>query len=514
MERKWWTLITVNVATFMLLLDITIVNVALPSIRADLNSSFTDLQWVVDAYSLSLAAFVLTAGSLADRLGRRRIFAIGLAVFTVASLLCALSPTATALNLARGLQGVGGAVMFAVSLSLIAQEFHGKDLGMAMGTYGATIGGAVAIGPLVGGLLTDSIGWQAIFYLNLPIGIAAIFLTLTRIRESRDPAASRPDWPGLVAFSSSLFLLVFALLRGNDEGWGSPLIVGLLAGAGVLMAAFVVVEQRVKHPMLELPLFRKGAFTGTQIGAFAISGSMFALFLYLTLYMQNILGLEPLEAGVRFLPITIASFFAAAASGALISRFPVNRVMGVGLVLVGAGLILMAGIDEGDDWTTLLAGFIVGGVGIGTVNPAMAAAAVGVVPPERSGMASGINDTFRQVGIATGIAGLGALFQARVETKAVDALGGAGLPSGRAHAIAEQFASGNAETVLRSLPADQAVVVGRAANTAFIGGLNEILVIGAILAAAGGILALVLLRGFDLADHPVAAELAPEPTAA
>src|SRR5918996_4406528 len=257
MERKWWTLLVVCVATFMLLLDITVVNTALPDIQDDLDASFTDLQWVIDAYTLTLAAFTLSAGSLGDRIGRRRVFAWGLAIFTLSSLACALAPTADALNIARAFQGVGGAVMFALSLALIAQEFQGREMGTATGIYGATIGGAVAIGPLVGGAMTDSLGWESIFCLNVPIGLAAIAVTYLRLRETRDPNASRIDWAGLVTFSSSLFLLVLGLLRGNNEGWGSPLIVALLAGAAVLMAGFLFIETRVKEPMLPLHLFKK-----------------------------------------------------------------------------------------------------------------------------------------------------------------------------------------------------------------------------------------------------------------
>ena len=246
MARKWWTLIAVSVATFMLLLDITVVNVALPSIRDDLGASFSDLQWVVDAYALTLAALVLTAGSLADRLGRRRLFAWGLGIFSAASLLCALAPDPTFLNVARALQGIGGAVMFAVSLALMAQEFPaGRERGTAMGIYGATIGVAVAIGPLVGGALTDALGWQSIFYLNVPIGLAAIGVTYCKLRESRDPNATRVDWAGVATFSAALFLLVLALVRGNDEGWGSTLIVSLFAGSAALLAAFLAIERRV-----------------------------------------------------------------------------------------------------------------------------------------------------------------------------------------------------------------------------------------------------------------------------
>src|SRR5919108_2016755 len=249
MERKWWTLLAVSVATFMLLLDITVVNVALPSIREDLGASFTDLQWVVDAYALTLAALVLTAGSLADRLGRRRLFAAGLAIFSVASLLCALAPDPTFLNVARAVQGVGGAVMFAVSLALIAQEFTaGRERGMAMGMYGATIGVAVAIGPLVGGALTDSLGWESIFYLNVPIGLAAIAITSLRVRETRDPNATRVDWAGVATFSGALFLLVLALVRGNDEGWSSTPIVSLFSAAAALLVAFVAVPRPAPAP--------------------------------------------------------------------------------------------------------------------------------------------------------------------------------------------------------------------------------------------------------------------------
>src|SRR5215218_1549343 len=345
MARRWWTLVAASVATFMLLLDITVVNVALPSIRRDLGGSFTDLQWVVDAYALTLAALVLTAGSLADRLGRRRVFAAGLTIFSLASLLCALAPDPTFLNLARALQGIGGAAMFAVSLALIAQEFTaGRDRGTAMGIYGASIGVAVATGPLAGGALTDSLGWESVFYLNVPVGVAAIALTYTKLRESRDPNATSVDWGGVATFSAALFLLVLALVRGNDEGWGSTLIVSLFAGAAVLMLAFFVIESRVREPMLPLGLFKRPSFTGVQLAAFAISGSMFALFLYITLYLQNYLGLTPFQAGLRYLPITIASFVAAPIAGALLSRVPARFLMSGALALAGMGLFMMSGI--------------------------------------------------------------------------------------------------------------------------------------------------------------------------
>src|SRR3954454_22629339 len=277
-DRRWWTLGAVCVATFMLLIDITIVNVALPAIAKDLGSSFTDLQWVVDAYALSLAALLLTAGSLSDLFRRRRVFVIGLALFTLSSLLCGLATSPTFLTLARALQGVGGAAMFATSLALLAQAFQGRERGTAFGIWGATIGAAVAIGPLVGGALTEHVSWQSIFLINLPIGIAAIAVTLLKVGESSDPEHGGIDWPGLVTFSGGLFLLVFALVRGNAEGWGSTLILGFLIGSVVLLTAFVLVEWHREKPMLDLALFKVPAFAGASIAAFALSAGMFSLF--------------------------------------------------------------------------------------------------------------------------------------------------------------------------------------------------------------------------------------------
>jgi EmrB/QacA subfamily drug resistance transporter len=508
MQRKWWTLIAVSVATFMLLLDITVVNVALPSIREDLGASFTDLQWVVDAYALTLAALVLTAGSLADRLGRRRVFVAGLTIFTGASLLCALAPDPTFLNLARAVQGVGGAIMFAVSLALIAQEFvAGRERGMAMGIYGATIGIAVAIGPLVGGALTDSLGWESIFYLNVPIGIGAIAITYLKVRESRDPNATRVDWPGVATFSAALFLLVLALVRGNDEGWGSTLIVSLLAGAGALLLAFLAIERRVAEPMLPLELFKRPAFTGVQLAAFAISSSIFALFLYLTLYLQNYLGLSPFQAGLRYLPITVVSFFAAPIAGALLSRVHARVMLSVGLAGVGVGLLLMSGIDAGSDWTTLLGGFLVAGAAVGLINPVVADVAVSVVPKERSGMAAGINDTFRQVGVAVGIAVWGAIFVGRGADKVAELTAGTPAASGgRPRELVEAASSGNLDQALQAVPPSARHTVADAAREGFLSGLNDVLTLGALVSFAGAVLALWLVRERDIERAPVDTE--------
>jgi EmrB/QacA subfamily drug resistance transporter len=411
MERKWWTLIAVSVAIFMLLLDITVVNVALPAIQRALHSSFQDLQWVVDAYSLTLAALLLTGGALADLLGRRLLFTIGLGVFTASSALCGLSVSPLMLNLARGVQGIGGALMFATSLALIAQAFHGRDRGVAFGVFGAVTGAAIAVGPVVGGVITSGIGWEWIFFVNVPIGAMAIVLTLARVEESRDPHATRVDWAGLTTFSGSLFLLVFALVRGNNMGWGSTQIVAMLAGSGVLFALFLLAESVQERPMLDLSLFRRPAFAGASLVAFTLSASAFANFLYLTLYIQTVLHYSPLQAGLRFLPTTLLSFAVAPLAGRLSVRVPVRLLLGVGMLFVGGGLLAMTAITPTSSWTALIPGFVLQGIGVGLVNPPLASAAIGVAPPARSGMASGANSTFRQVGIATGIAGLGAVFQ-------------------------------------------------------------------------------------------------------
>ena len=507
MERKWWTLIAVSVATFMLLLDITVVNVALPTIRDDLGASFSDLQWVVDAYALTLAALVLTAGSLADRLGRRRVFATGLVIFSGASLLCALAPDPTFLNLARAVQGVGGAVMFAVSLALIAQEFEaGRERGMAMGAYGATIGVAVAVGPLVGGALTDSLGWESIFYLNVPIGIGALAITQLKLRESRDPHATRVDWVGTATFSTALFLAVLALVRGNDEGWGSTLIVSLFAGAAALMVAFLAVERRVSEPMLPLGLFRSRAFAGVQLAAFAISSSIFALFLYITLYLQNYLGLTPLEAGLRYLPITVVSFFAAPVAGLLLSRVQARLMLFVGLTGVGLGLLLMGGIEAGSEWTTLLGGFVIAGAAVGLLNPVIADVAVSVVPKEQSGMAAGINDTFRQVGVAVGIAVWGAIFVGRGADKVAELTAGTPAASGdHPRQLVEAASSGNLDQALAAVPPPARDAAAHAAREGFLTGLNDVLLLGGLVGFAGAVAALWLVREREIERAPAEA---------
>lgn len=428
-RERWITLVVVSSATAMLLLDVTVVNVALPVIAADLDASFDEVQWVIDAYALTLAATLLSAGALADRLGRRRVFAVGLALFTAFSALCGAATSGMFLDVARGLQGVGAAAMFAASLAILAHEFQGRERGFALGVWGAVTGAALALGPLVGGVLVDASNWRWVFLVNLPVGAALLWATLRRLPESRDATPRGLDAGGLVTFGAAAFLMTFGLIRGNVDGWGSATVVGSLFAAVALLAAFVEIERRGVSPMLPPTLFRIPAFTGTAIVAFAQSFALYPLFLFLAIYLQGILGYSPTGTGLRLLPLTLVLLAVAPLSGRLTSRIELRVPLVAGLVLIACGLLLMRGPDPAAGWTDLLPGFVVVGFAIGVLSPALAAAMVGVLPHERGGLASGVNNTFRQLGIAVGIAALGAIFQRHVglgaptsATAVVDAL--------------------------------------------------------------------------------------------
>jgi EmrB/QacA subfamily drug resistance transporter len=383
--------------------------------------------------------------------------------------------------------------MFATSLALIGQEFQGKDRATAFGVWGATVGGAVAIGPLIGGVITENFGWEWIFFVNVPIGIVAMVLTERRVRNVFAKEPEPVDVPGLVTFSASLFLFIFALIRGNPEGWGSTTILACLIGAAILMAIFIAIQLRTRHPMLDLTLFRNPAFNGVSAVAFCLSAGMFALFLYITIYMQGVLDYSPLEAGLRFLPLTVLGFIASPVSGALSHRVAIRVLLGIGLSLGGIGLLFMHGISADSEWTTLLVGFLIAGVGVGVTNPGIGQAAIAVVPVEKSGMGSGINSTFRQVGIATGVAGLGAIFQSQVNSKLAEEL--PRLPHGLGDGLGEIVASSGSRGVeALHLPPALAGKVTQAADVAFVSAFNEIILIAAILSFVGAALGFALTR--------------------
>jgi EmrB/QacA subfamily drug resistance transporter len=499
MARRWWTLIAVSTGVFMLLLDITIVNVALPDIQGAFHASLSDLQWTIDAYALTLAAFLLTAGSLADLLGRRLLFAIGLAVFTAGSLACGLAGGPLFLILARAGQGVGGAIMFATSLALIAQAFHGRDRAVAFGLLGAVTGVAVAVGPVLGGVLTSGLSWRWIFFVNIPIGIVALFVTLRMVDESRNAFASRPDVLGFLTFSTGLAALVFGLIRSDADGWGSATVVGSLSAAAVLLAAFLAAELLQGESMLDLGLLRKPTFGGGLLAALAVNGSLFSLLTYLILYFQQSLGLSAAQTGVRFLPLTVAIFFASAIAGRISEQVPTRTLITTGFGLIGAGLLLMRGITVDSAWTHLLPGMIVAGIGAGLVNVPLAATAIGIVEPARAGMASGVNTTFRQVGTATGVAALGAIFASHVRATVTTQLSSTGL-GGHVGGIAHEIGAGGMGAVLGRVPAGVRPAVVQAGQAGFVNGLNQVLLIGAGVAFAAAVTSVMLIRERDFVD--------------
>jgi EmrB/QacA subfamily drug resistance transporter len=414
-ERRRWTLLVVCLATGVLLLNVSAPSVALPAVGRDLGAELSVLQWVVSGYSLALAATLLTAGTLADLVGRRRMFLGGLGGFAGASLLCAAAPSALALVAGRAVQGLAGAVLLSSSLALLAQDFTGTARAGALGVWGATVAAAFAVGPLEGGLLTEALGWRAIFALDAAVALACLPVAVRHLRESRDPDAQRVDWPGTATLSAGLFLGVSALTRGDVVGWGSGPILASAAGAVLLLAAFVAVERRQPEPMLDLRLFTIPTFTGASVVVMVLAASTFGPFLYLTLFLLDAAGASPTRVGLELAPLSAAALVVSVLGGRAARVLPVRVALPAGQLLCAAGLLAMRGLEASSPWTVLLPGLLVTGVGIGLSNPAVTYAALGVVPATRGGMASGVSNTFRQVGIALGIATLGALLPARIQ---------------------------------------------------------------------------------------------------
>src|SRR6478672_3125715 len=407
------TIAVACVATVMLMLDISVINTALSQIAHGLGTGLSGLQWVVDAYTIPLAATVLTAGAIADRLGRRSVFLLGLAIFTASSAVCGAASGIEMLVGARAIQGLGASMMFATALALISQVTPDREARVnALAAYGAAIGASFALGPFIGGTLTDVFGWRAIFLVNVPIGIAVMWITYRWVAEGRDPTPRKIDLPGQITLIGGLFLLVLALLRGNEDGWGSTGVIAALVGAVVLLIAFVVVEGRSREPMLPLRLLSERRFAGPQVAVFAIASSFFAVFLYLTLYLQTVLGLSPIETGLVYLPGTFLVFVTSGMTAQFGAKFAPAKIASLGLVLVGAGLagLLISGVSS--SWTVLLPGLLVTSIGTGLFNPTGSELALRALPFHQSGLAAGANDTFRQTGVAVGIAALGTLVPA------------------------------------------------------------------------------------------------------
>jgi EmrB/QacA subfamily drug resistance transporter len=510
MEKKWWTLVVVCAATFMLLLDVTIVVIALPTIQSGLHASFSDLQWVVDAYALTLASVLLTAGSLADRYGRRLLFTIGLIVFTLGSLLCGVAQSPIMLILSRSGQGVGGAILFTTSLALLAQSFHGHERGVAFGIWGGITAIAVALGPVLGGVITSGIGWRGIFLVNLPVGVGALAITRLQVDESKTPNAARPDWAGFATLTAGLVSLVYGLIRAGEIAWSDTGVLVCLTLAVVFLGAFVAVERRAEHPMFDLSLFRIPTFGGGLAAAYAMNGSLYAMLLYLVLYLQDDLGYSALQTGLRLLIMSCVTLVTATIAGRLSTHMPVRWLVGPGLFLVGLGLLLMTGLDGASSWTHLIPGFIVAGAGSGMVNPPLASTAVGVVTPQRSGMASGVNATFRQIGIATGIAVYGSIFAASLHHKMDQALAGTASLQRLLPALVIDVQQGKAAQAIHIVPEPLRGSLVAAIHSSFAGSLDVLLVISAVLALVGTVCSFGLIRSRDfVVSHQPRPEPAP-----
>lgn len=472
--RTWGPLTAVCLGTFMLLLDVTIVVVALPDMARALDASLSDLQWVIDSYALALAALLLGVGAAADVLGRRRLNVAGTALFAIASLGCGLATNAEVLVAARALQGLGAAAMFATTLPLLGAAYQGRDRSVALGVWGAVSGAAAAMGPIVGGLLTEGPGWRWIFFVNLPVSVVSMWLTLRVVPESKGRAGRRVDWAGTVTFALFAGALTYGVVRAGSEGWTSASTVVTLAVAVLALAAFVAVERRVAHPLLDLKLLRVPAFTGVLVGAIGYNAAAFGLMPYLSIWLQTVLGMSPVTGSLVMLPLAAMSFVVAAIGGRLLHGVPARLTIGVGLLLIGGGGVALAVLDAGSSWGSLVPGLTLAGIGTGLVSPALGGAALAAVPPENSGMAGGAVNTFRQLGYALGVAVFGTVLTSRMQ----DTLG---------HDAAHTVAGGGA-AVMRGTLSDHAV------RAAFASGLNAAAVVAGLVGLVAGAAVLVMVR--------------------
>jgi EmrB/QacA subfamily drug resistance transporter len=420
-NRKWWTLGAVAFGLFMIMLDNTIVNVALPTIARDLQIGISELEWVVNGYALTFAVIMLTGGKLADMLGRRRIFIAGLAIFTLSSLACGLASGPEMLIGARIVQGVGAALMNPATLSIITATFPPRQRGMAIGIWAGTAGMALAIGPLLGGVITQKIDWSWIFFVNVPVGILAIVVARLAIRESRDTSAEqRLDLPGLLASGIGLFALTYGLIEANTYGWTSTRILALFAVAVVALVVFVLLELHQRIPMLDLSLFKNPTFAGANVTMLLVALAMFGVFFFVSLYMQNILGYSAIQTGATFLPMTILIVLIAPVAGKLTDRIGGRWLMGGGMILLGISLLIFSRLDRGSSFWDIFPGLIVGGIGMAITMTPTTSVAMGSVPVDKAGVGSAVLNSMRQVGGSLGIAILGAIVAASLSVPATD----------------------------------------------------------------------------------------------
>ena len=455
-NRKWWTLGAMCLSMFMIMLDSTVVNVALPSIQRDLKTSVAQLEWVVNGYTLSFAALLVTGGRLGDIFGRRLIFMIGVVVFAISSATAGLAQDPTMLVVSRIAEGVGGALMMPATLSIITDAFPAEERGKAIGTWAGISGLALSFGPLAGGFLTEYVSWRAIFYINLPIAVLALLASLFAVRESRDEKAERTvDYLGVVLLTVALTSVVLALIEGNKWGWGSGRIIGLLVIGAVATAAFLFVESRVSAPIVDFTFFRSRNFIGANTVALIISFAMMGSFFFLAIYLQDLLQFSPLETGVRFLPTTIVIVVVAPLAGRVADRIGSRAPMVLGLLVTSVSLYLFAQMDATTTYSDLLPAFILLGFGIGITMSPMSTAAMNAVAVDKAGVASGTLQMFRMMGGTIGVAATGAIFQSKLGAfnPALLAQGGAAEATRFTDALGAAMALGAALTLVGAMVA-------------------------------------------------------------
>ena len=487
--RKWWPLVTVCLGTFMLLIDVTIVNVALPQMAGDLKTSFNSLQWVVDGYALSLGVLLLGAGALGDMFGHRRLYIGGLALFALSSLACGVATDSALLITARVVQGVGAAAMFTTTFALLNSSYQGRERGAAYGIWGGVSGAAAAIGPILGGLLTEAFSWRWIFLVNLPISVLAIVMCFLVLAHDGKRQPGRFDLAGTVTFTIAATALTLAVIRANDEGWSSLQTWGLIALSVVALTGFVLIQWRSPHAMFDLGLLRNRSFTGILIAALLVNFAAFAAFTYTSIWLQSIIGLTPLQAGLTGLAVSVCSVAASGIVGARFHGRSPRLIIGSGMLLIALGSLLSAIlVRSGSSWPALQPGYALIGIGVGMVMPTLASSAMSAVPARRGGMAAGSLTTARQLGYAIGIAVLGTAFAGRASSY----LGAHGAPS--PDATAHGLAAGQAGRILQSVPASSRATVSEAFHGAAAAGLDVGFAVAGGVGLLGALAVFLLVR--------------------
>ncbi|MBL1074813.1 MFS transporter [Nocardia sp. 2] len=419
--RKWLPLLTICLGTFMLLIDVTIVNVALPDMAADLGASFGSLQWVVNGYAVAMAALLLGAGSTADLAGHRRTYLAGLTVFALSSLVCGIAPDPEVLIAARVVQGIGAAAMAATTFPMLNSAYDGRDRGTAYGLWGAVAGASSAVGPIIGGVLTEAAGWRWIFFVNLPVSVGVIALGVWVLAGDGEKRRGRVDFAGMAAFSVAAAAATYALIRAGEHGWSNAGTWSMLAVSAVALIGFGVIEKRCPEPMFDLSLLRERSFAGVLIAAAALFFAAFAALMYTSIWLQSTLGMTPIQTGLIGLPLSAMAFVVSGGFGRYLHGANAGRIIGVGLLIIGAGGVIGAALVHGDaGWAALIPGFLAIGAGVGLSTATLGSATMAAVEPRRGGMATGAVNTAQQLGMAFGVAALGSVYLTRSQNALAD----------------------------------------------------------------------------------------------